>query len=134
VRGNVRLDLGSTRAAFRAELFIDGALVLVHDDDIPLPRGSLLEVRADGLWAEFVCEVPHEHWGFGLEAFGLRYDDPAEAAVSDRGERLPVGYDLEWEAPGHVVGEVLVGRERLPIDGPGSFVIDEGRPPRAQRA
>jgi hypothetical protein len=109
---------------YRAELFVDGALVLVNDDDVPLPRGSLLEVRADGLWAEFVCEVPDEHWGFGLEAFGLRYDDPGEAAVSDRGERLPVGYDLEWEAPDRVVGELLVGRERVAIDGTGSLTLE----------
>jgi hypothetical protein len=120
----VRLEIGATRAAYRAELFVDGALVLVDDDEIPLPRGPLLEVRADGLWAEFVCEVADVHWGFGLEAFGLRYDDPAEAAVSDRGDRLPVGYDLEWETPARVVGELLVGRERIPIDGTGSFTVE----------
>jgi hypothetical protein len=106
---------------YRAELLIDGALVLVADDDVALPRGALLEVRADGLWAELVCETPGEHWGFGLEAFGLRYDDPAEAAVSDRAERVPVGLDLEWEAPDHVVGELLVGRDRIPVDATGTF-------------
>lgn len=117
----VRFELGATRASFRADLEIDGALVRVHDDDVPLPRGPLLEVRADGLWAELVCEVPGEHWGFRLEAFGLRYDDPAEAEVSDRGERLPVGYDLEWEAPDRVVGEILLGRDRVEVDATGSF-------------
>jgi hypothetical protein len=123
-RGRVQLELGPTRASYRFELLVDGALVLVHDDDVPLPRGSLLEVRADGLWAELVCEVPGEHWGFGLEAFGLRYDDPAEAETSDRAERLPVGYDLEWEAPDRVVGEVLVARDRLDIVATGSFTVE----------
>jgi hypothetical protein len=32
-----------------------------------------------------------------------------------------VGLDLEWDA-GRVVGEVLVGRERLPVDGEGTLV------------
>lgn len=121
-RGTVQLALGDARASYRAELFVDGALVLVHDDDVPLPKGSLLEVRADGLWAEFVCETPGEHWGFGLEAFGLRYGDPAEALVSDRAERVPVGLDLEWETPHHVIGQIRVGRERIPVDATGSFV------------
>jgi len=119
----VRLALGGERATYRAELFVDGGLVLVADDDIPLPKGSLLEVRADGLWAELVCETPGEHWGFGLEAFGLRYDDPGEALVSDRAERVPVGLDLEWETPDRVIGEILVGRERIAFDGTGAFTI-----------
>jgi hypothetical protein len=117
----VQLTFGDERAIYRAELFVDGALVLVDDDDVPLPKGALLEVRADGLWAELVCETPGEHWGFGLEAFGLRYDDPAEALVSDRAERVPVGLDLEWETPDHVIGEILVGRERIAFDGTGTF-------------
>ncbi len=115
------LSLGDARATYRAELYVDGALVLVHDDDVPLPRGALLEVRADGLWAELVCETPGEHWGFGLEAFGLRYDDPADAQVTDRAERVPVGLDLEWETPDRVIGELLVGRARIPIDATGTF-------------
>jgi hypothetical protein len=119
----VLLAVGGERATYRAELFVDGALVLVADDEIPLPKGSLLEVRADGLWAELVCETPGEHWGFGLEAFGLRYDDPGEALVSDRAERVPVGLDLEWETPDRVIGEILVGRERIAFDGTGTITI-----------
>ena len=84
-------------------------VVVVHDDDVPLPRGQLLEVRADGLWAELVCEVPGVHWGFGLEAFGLRLDDSTRRAVAEIGDRVPVGLDLEWDE-GRVVGEVWPGR------------------------
>ena len=50
-------------------------LIVVRDHEVPRPKGRLLEVRADGLWAELVCETPDEHWSFGLEAFGLRFAD-----------------------------------------------------------
>ena len=76
-------------------------------------------VRAEGLWAELVCETPDEHWSFGLEAFGVRFDDEAEAATSDRGERVAVGFDLEWETPDRVFGELLLGRRRIEVDGRG---------------
>jgi hypothetical protein len=93
---------------------IDG-IIIVRDHEVPLPRQGL-EIRADGLWAEFVCETPREHWTFGLEAFGLRVD-----AIDDVvGDRMPVGLDLEWDV-GAVHGDVLVGRERFAIDGTGSF-------------
>ena len=72
-------------------------------------------MRADGLWAELVCETPGEHWSFGLEAFGLRFDDAAEAPTRDRGERVPVGFDLEWETPDQVVGEMLARPQPHPV-------------------
>jgi hypothetical protein len=93
----------------------------VRDDEVPVPRGQAREIRADGLWAEFVCETPDEHWSFGLEAFGLRFDSAEEAATSDVGDRIAVGYDLEWETPDRVVGELLVGRESFPLDAHGAF-------------
>ena len=34
---------------------------------------------------------------------------------------MPVGLDLEWEIPDHVIGEILVGRERIPVDATGTF-------------
>ena len=78
-------------------------------------------IRADGLWAELLCETPGEHWSFGLEAFGVRFADEEEAAASDRGERVAVGFDLEWETPGRVYGELLLERRRLEFDGTGTF-------------
>jgi hypothetical protein len=116
----------------------DGPLVAVRDHEVPLPRGSGLEVRADGLWAELVCETPLEHWSIGLEAFGVAFDDPAEAWRSEWGDRTAVGLDLEWEAldppvaapgpgpaaqgyvqGGRVVGTLLVDEERIEVDCPG---------------
>ena len=118
-------------------------LVAVRDHEVPLPRTGL-EVRADGLWGELICETPLDHWSIGLEAFGLGYDDPADAWGNEWGERLPVGLDLEWEAtaepggippagplpggaepvafaqPGRVHGEILVGSsERIEFNGTG---------------
>ena len=94
---------------------------MVDDDEVTPPHGEQLVVRAEGLWAELVCETPDEHWSFGLEAFGVRFDDEAEAATSDRGERVAVGFDLEWETPDRVFGELLLGRRRIEVDGRGTF-------------
>lgn len=112
--------------------------VVIRDHDLAPPRGRLLEIRGDGIWAECVCETPFEHWSLGLEAFGVRLDDPSDAWRGELGERLPVGHDLSWEAtgrahepqqarcegrgyvqPGRVRGEVLLARERITIDGTG---------------
>ena len=70
--------------------------VVVRDHEVPLPRVGL-EVRADGLWGELVCETPFEHWTDGLEAFGVALDEPTESLRGEIGERVPVGFDLEWE-------------------------------------
>jgi hypothetical protein len=126
--GSIRLTLpppdaaaGASCTFFAALTIPDVGVVVVRDDDVPQPRGATLEIRADSLWAELFCETPGEHWSFGLEAFGLRFDTPEEAATMDVGDRVAVGYDLEWETPDRVVGELLVGRETIPIDAHGSF-------------
>jgi hypothetical protein len=114
---------------------LDGPIV-VRDHDVASPRSEALEVRAEGLWAELTCETPFEHWTYGLEAFGVRLDDPHDALTGEIGERLPVGWDLEWEVAvppydasgeryrqyrqaGVVHGEVLVGRDRIELDAHG---------------
>jgi hypothetical protein len=115
----------------------DSPLVAVRDHQVALPRGGL-EIRADGLWAELVCETPLEHWSIGLEAFGVAFDDRAEAWRREWGDRLAVGLDLEWEAlgppvpgpgpgpagagyvqAGRVIGTVLLDEERIEVDRPG---------------
>lgn len=141
-RGEVRLilDVAHGSAAFVADLVLPQAgRLVVADEEVPVPRPQAgLEVRTEGLWASLYCETPFEHWSLGLEAFGLRVDDDvAETTSWDAlvGERIPVGFDLEWELrgppepmadgagysqPGVVFGEVLVGRDRYPVDGPGA--------------
>jgi hypothetical protein len=115
---------------------LEGPLV-VRDHEVGLPRQGL-EVRADGLWGELWCESPFEHWTYGLEAFGVRLDDPADSLHGEIGERMPVGLDIEWEVDpaateprplratdrvdgyeqfGIVHGEVLLGRSRFDLEG-----------------
>jgi hypothetical protein len=129
ITGSLALDVDGDLAAFRARVVVpDVGVIVVRDDDVPAPRldrggRDVLVVRAEGLWAELLCETPGEHWSIGLEAFGVRFDDEAEAAASDRGERVPVGFDLEWETPDRVVGEVLVGRARYDLTARGTFTV-----------
>lgn len=126
-----------------------GGPVTVRDHDVVAPRDARLEIRADGLWAELVCETPLEHWGIGLEAFGVRLDDPQDARRGEVGHRLPVGLDLEWEREGpptparwpggwraagfvqagRLHGEILLAEERLAFDGPSVRLRAWGPPP-----
>jgi len=125
IRGSLALSVDGNAASFDAQVVVpDVGVVAVRDDELTPPkRQDLLVVRSEGLWAELLCETPGEHWSFGLEAFGVRFDDEAEAATSDRGERVAVGFDLEWETPDRVVGEVLVGRAKYDLDARGTFAI-----------
>ena len=112
--------------------------VVVRDHEVTLPRGRALEIRADALWSELVCETPGEHWSIGLEAFGVRLDRPGEGLTGEIGERIALGFDFEWETtgdpfssevagavyeeqPGVVHGEILLGRDRIPLDTVGRF-------------
>lgn len=92
--------------------------VLVKDLDAR-PAPGRLDVRAEGLWAAFNDEAGDgSHWSWGLEAFGVAFDDPEDAVRSEWGDRVALGFDLEWEAPDRVHGEILVGpAERLPFTG-----------------
>jgi hypothetical protein len=122
--------------------------VVVRDHEVPLPRQGL-EVRADGLWGELTCETALEHWSYGLEAFGVRLDEPADALRGEIGERMPVGLDIEWEIEvdanepyerpagwpvrgytqtGSVRGEVLLGRSRFEIEAIGQRSHTWGEP------
>lgn len=109
----------------------DRQLVTVIDHDVPIPPGRSHEIRTEGLWADYTVETPLDHVSIGLEAFAVGVDDPAEVYGDLRGDRVPLGFDLEWETDGgtfaypgvtryevpcRVHGEVLVGAERIEID------------------
>jgi hypothetical protein len=105
-------------------------LVAVRDHEVQLPRSGL-EVRGDGLWGELVCETPLEHWGVGLEAFGLAYDDLADAWGDEWGERLPVGLDLEWEATPSIGSLALAPADAGGVPGDAGAVPPAGPGPGA---
>lgn len=110
----------------------DRPLVTVIDHDVAIPAGQSLELRTEGLWADLTVETPLDHVSVGLEAFAVSVEDPADVYGDLRGDRVPLGFDLEWETEGdtfaypgvtryevpcRVHGEVLVGQERIELDG-----------------
>ncbi len=108
-------------------------LVSVIDHEVPLPSAGSMEVRSEGLWADHTVETPLDHMTLGCEAFATGVDVPADTYGSDlRGDRVPLGFDLEWETDGgtysypgvtryevpcRVHGEILVGDEQIDFDG-----------------
>ncbi len=108
----------------------DRPLVTVIDHEVPIPARGL-DVRTEGLWAAHNLETPFEHWSLGCEAFAIATDDAAETYGDLRGDRVPFGFDLEWETEGgpypypgieryevpcRVHGEVLVGQETIEVE------------------
>ncbi len=122
---------------------------LVHlvDHEVPLVRETdSIGVRGEGLWADAVCETPFDHCSVGLEAFAIELDDSQEALGQAWGDRIGLGFDLEWETTWPVAsfelpnlkgyqmmcrvhGEVLIGSDTLAIDGWGQRQHIWGLPP-----
>ena len=75
----------------------DANPVVMSEPNIPIPADRW-EFRTDGLWAEQVCEKPHDHWSYGLEAFALEVDDPTELTSTGFGRRVPLGWELDFYA------------------------------------
>lgn len=110
--------------------------VLLAESEIDLPARGW-EVRSSGLWADHVVEDPFRHWSYGLEAFALLVDRPDELLGAGLGERVPFGWELDFESGedavpagpssstsggyrqfGLVHGLLLVGSQRLEVEGP----------------
>jgi hypothetical protein len=136
VGGWVRIGLYPNLQGAWYHAFVVGPgrpIVAVADLEVPLPRSGSLELRSHGLWADHTCETPLDHWSIGNEAFAISVDEPADLyAPVPRGEQVPMGLDLEWETDGEphrdvsarnyevpcrVHGDVLVGDERIALDG-----------------
>ncbi|MDH5288886.1 MAG: hypothetical protein OEY41_02695 [Acidimicrobiia bacterium] len=95
----VRGGPGGRALTFQAAVIEPFQLPLViAEHAIPGPERGW-ELRASGLWAETVCEEPGRRWTYGLEAFALAVDDPAELLARGFGHRVPLGWELEFEAP-----------------------------------
>jgi hypothetical protein len=71
-------------------------MLLVRDQHLDLPRG--FEVRGDGLWADLTCHEPMGRWQVNFEGFAVGLDDPADAYGDERGDRVPVEFEVEWDA------------------------------------
>ncbi|MBM36157.1 MAG: hypothetical protein CL460_03170 [Acidimicrobiaceae bacterium] len=109
-------------------------LVLVVDPHIRIELLSpYLEFRAEGIWAQHVCETPLRHWTVGLEAFGVTLDEIEDAMGDQWGTRIGVGLDLEWEYAAEpqendegfsqkcfVTGEVLIDDMSFEINSKGN--------------
>ena len=96
----------------------EGRWLVVREDEAPPAVDGT--IRTHGLWLSLVCETPGEHWSVVLESFALAVDHPDDA----RGDLVPLGLDVEWEAPGHVHGDLLVGDEVVAVDAPGELSAD----------
>lgn len=104
--------------------------LVVIDDEIPARSLTpSLEFRHHQIWAQHVCETPFDHWTVGLETHGVVVDSPREAVERPWGDRVALGFDVEWEALGspvlerlgyaqrcRVTGDVLVGDEAHDLD------------------
>jgi hypothetical protein len=108
-----RTDGGSVLVDIRVP---HGGRWLVVREEVDAPRGRDFDVHGEGLWLSLVDEGDGR-WTIGLEA--LAVDDPDE----ERGDRVALGLDLEWEPPGRVHGEVLVADARWDVDEPAAFEL-----------
>jgi hypothetical protein len=95
----------------------EGRWLVVREDEAPPAVDGT--IRSHGLWLSLVCETPGEHWTVGFEAFALAVDHPDD----ERGDLVPLGLDIEWEAPGHVHDEVLIGDAVIDLDQPGELQV-----------
>jgi len=86
--------------------------VYLVETDAPLPRPSTLELRAPGLWTEFIEQIPDEHFTVDLEAFAVALNDPEEVFGLGWGDRVPYGLELEWEAEAGTL-DVVHGQVRV---------------------
>ncbi|HEY8092996.1 MAG TPA: hypothetical protein VID93_04415 [Acidimicrobiales bacterium] len=129
----LRLLPAARRCWYWAALARAGRPVLhVADWDAPCPRVGLT-VRADGLWADHICEAPFDQWTVANETYAVALDDPADARGRAYGTAAPLAMDLEWyatagptpvpagyEQPGEVHGTVELGGGALEIAAAGA--------------
>lgn len=94
----IRTTTGHDAASFHCVVFRnDEPPIVIIESDIVAPD-RLWELRTSGLWADTICETPYLHWSYGLEAFGLAIDDPVEMLGRGYGDRVPLGWELEFES------------------------------------
>lgn len=94
----VRVSGSRHSASFHCAVFgNERPPIVIAEAEIAAPEARW-EFRTSGLWADTICETPLRHWSYGLEAFGLEITDPAELLGRGYGDRVPLGWELEFES------------------------------------
>ncbi len=133
--GYHRLAAERPEAVFVAAILGWGARpVAIAAPDLDVPARGW-EVRGPGIWADHISETTAVHWSYGLEAFGVAIDDPVELLDRGFGDRVALGWELDFESSadvpagggepaagrwwsGELHGLVLIGRDRIEVAGP----------------
>ncbi|MEM8923304.1 MAG: hypothetical protein AAGD35_07350 [Actinomycetota bacterium] len=97
IADQIGFDPSAGRTSIQVAVLGLGAPIVIADLDGPSPNPGL-EVRTSGLWADHLCEQPYRHWSYGLEAFALAVDRPDELLGRGLGDRVPLGWELEFES------------------------------------
>lgn len=139
-RVSTTLYPGDGECAVFALVLRPGAEPVVARDVFALPS-DFAEVRGDGIWLSQWCEDPFDFWTYGLEAFGVALEHAHDAWDGELGVRVPVGWDLDFEAagapfdtgsgytqPGVVHGDVQVADGTFALDGFGLRAHHWGMP------
>lgn len=108
-----------------AVLPTDGPYVLCRDLDLGPPHDPL-EIRGQGLWAHLICETAGEHWTVAMEAFALELEPPEEAWAGERGTRVGLAFDLEWESTDPLRPAEVEGVTTYRVEGPVNGVLQLG--------
>jgi hypothetical protein len=84
----------------------------------------VLELRGSSLWTHAICETPLDHWTVAMEAFAVAMDDPFDAWRGERGDRIGLAFDLEWEnEPNAAVWSVTDARYEVPCQVNGELLL-----------
>ncbi len=124
------IEARGTVASISLVVTVDGlGFVTVLDPAVPMPRRGL-EFRAPGLWLDVSVAEALVQATLGVEAFAVVVDTVEQIGPDARGDRVPLGIDVDWTTTGRrdsigldlecgVFGDIVIGDRRLRIDGTG---------------
>ncbi len=104
-------------------------LVSVLADDVPLPKGTSMEMRGPGIWTETTVLRPFEHLTTDLEAFGVSVDPATDVWRGAWGDRVAVGLELDWDSEGEPGPSPVPGTSGYRLVGSmhGEVLLDDAR-------
>jgi hypothetical protein len=126
-QGHVLVAVGPLRVAVEVVVRHAGRLLVIREQDAPLPPPGTCDIRSDGLWLSLVDEGDGR-FTLGLEAFALAVEHPDDA----RGDLVPLGLDVEVD-DGRLGGDLLVDDEVIVLALPAAWSVVSGTaPPEGQ--